>query len=260
MVGSIRRWGQGPYSVAVIHGGPGAHGEVAPVARELSSAKGVLEPFQTAITLDGQVQELRDVLIKECTGPATLIGFSYGAVLSYLCAARYPSLVSKLILVGSPPFEEPYASQITETRLNRLSPAQQAQVQDIQNQLSDPMSPGKQELFSQFGALMTQADTFDPVQAQDETLNCQYDIFQPVWEEVRALRQTGTLLSAGNRITCPVIAIHGDYDPHPVAGVIEPLSRVIQYFRCITLKNCGHRPWIEREASDAFYSALIREI
>ena len=30
----------------------------------------------------------------------------------------------------------------------------------------------------------------------------------------------------GRKIKCPVVAIHGDYDPHLAEGVREPLSRV----------------------------------
>ena len=259
-MGPVRRWGQGPYSVAVIHGGPGAPGEVAPVARELSTARGVLEPFQTSPTLDGQVQELREVLASEGTAPFALIGFSYGAVLSYLCAARYPELVRTLILVGCPPFEERYAARITETRLSRLSPEQRLDAQEFERKLADPGGKDKHEILSRLGMLMAQADTYDSIQAENEMLHCQYDIYQPVWDEVRRLRQSGTLLRMGGRIACPVLALHGDYDPHPVEGVREPLSRVIRFFRCITLKKCGHRPWIEREAIDPFYSVLIREI
>lgn len=59
---NLRKYGNKPFSIAVIHGGPGAPGEMAPVARELSSARGVLEPLQTATTLEGQVKELKAVL------------------------------------------------------------------------------------------------------------------------------------------------------------------------------------------------------
>ena len=45
-----RLYGSAPFNIAVIHGGPGAPGEMAPVARELSSLRGVLEPLQTAVT------------------------------------------------------------------------------------------------------------------------------------------------------------------------------------------------------------------
>ncbi len=94
----VRKWGPGPYPVAVIHGGPGAPGEMAHVARELSGIKGVLEPFQTEKSLEGQIQELRLALSEHCQVPVTLIGFSWGAFLSWMVAARYPELVRKLIL------------------------------------------------------------------------------------------------------------------------------------------------------------------
>jgi pimeloyl-ACP methyl ester carboxylesterase len=57
-----------------------------------------------------------------------------------------------------------------------------------------------------------------------------------------------------------VVAIHGDHDPHPAAGVQEPLSATLAQFRFILLERCGHRPWIERQARDAFYEALEEEL
>ena len=47
----VRLYGKAPYRVAVVHGGPGAAGEMAPVARRLGAACGVLEPLQTAMTM-----------------------------------------------------------------------------------------------------------------------------------------------------------------------------------------------------------------
>jgi hypothetical protein len=67
-VKNLRKYGNKPFNVAVIHGGPGAPGEMAPVARELSSVRGILEPLQTAATLEGQVQELKAVLEKSGFG------------------------------------------------------------------------------------------------------------------------------------------------------------------------------------------------
>jgi hypothetical protein len=42
---NLRIYGTAPYRLAVIHGGPGAPGEMAPMARELSPNIGVLEPL-----------------------------------------------------------------------------------------------------------------------------------------------------------------------------------------------------------------------
>ncbi|MCX6689200.1 MAG: alpha/beta hydrolase [Methanoregula sp.] len=74
------------------------------------------------------------------------------------------------------------------------------------------------------------------------------------------LRKSGDLLAYGRQITCPVVAIHGDYDPHPEDGIRIPLSRVVRDFRFILLDNCGHTPWIERRARERFYEVLIDEV
>ena len=65
---NYRTYGSAPYTVAVVHGGPGAAGEMAPVARELARDRGILEPLQTATSLEGQVEELR-VTLASYTAP-----------------------------------------------------------------------------------------------------------------------------------------------------------------------------------------------
>ena len=54
-------------------------------------------------------------------------------------------------------------------------------------------------------------------------------------------------------------AIHGDYDPHPAAGVAGPLAGVLPDFRFILLRHCGHTPWREQEAREEFYGTLAEE-
>lgn len=64
----------------------------------------------------------------------------------------------------------------------------------------------------------------------------------------------------GTRITCPVIAIHGDHESHPAEGVRLPLSTVLADFQFVLLEKCGHTPWLERHACDKFYEILRKEI
>jgi len=59
---NLRKYGDAPYNVVVIHGGPGAPGEMLPVAEKLSSDYGILEPFQTKNSIEGQVNELKFIL------------------------------------------------------------------------------------------------------------------------------------------------------------------------------------------------------
>jgi hypothetical protein len=73
---NLRTYGVTPFKIALVHGGPGAPGEMAPVARELSSEMGILEPLQTADSIDGQVEELKNVLETHGNPPLILVGFS----------------------------------------------------------------------------------------------------------------------------------------------------------------------------------------
>jgi pimeloyl-ACP methyl ester carboxylesterase len=256
---NLRKYGNKPFRVAVIHGGPGAPGEMAPVARELSYVMGVLEPLQTATTLEGQVWELKAVLEKYAALPVTLIGFSWGALLSFIFTARYPSLVKKLILIGSAPYQEKYALNITQTRLSRLSEAERAEAFSLMQTLNDPAGADKNTPLARLGELLSRADSYDLLPHGDEILECRYDVFQGVWGQAEQLRSSGKLLELGKSIKCPVVAIHGDYDPHPAAGVVEPLSRALKDFRFIMLEKCGHRPWLERSARDRFNNILKEE-
>ena len=257
---NFRLYGSNPFRVAVIHGGPGAPGEMAPVARELSNMSGIIEPLQTAMSIGEQVEELQTVLKESTAFPVILIGHSWGAWLSYIFAAEYPSFVSKLILVSSGPFEEKYAGAIMDARLSRLTEAERAEVFLLMKTLNDAKAPDKNTALARFGRLISKADSYDSLLPGNEVIWCQYDIYEKVWPEAAELRHSGKLLEFGLGIHCPVVAIHGDYDPHPPEGVKEPLSGVLTDFKFILLEHCGHLPWNERAARDKFYSILKKEI
>ncbi len=257
---NLRKYGNAPFNVAVLHGGPGAPGEMAPVARELSSVRGILEPLQTASTIEGQIGELKDVLAKNGDLPITLIGWSWGAWLSLIFSAQHPQFVKKLILIGSGPFEEKYALNIMKIRLSRFSIEEKAEVLSLMKALADPACGDKNTLLARFGELISKADSYDPLPYKSEGLECQYDIYQNVGEQAQKLRSSGELLEFGKKIQCSVVAIHGDYDPHPSEGVKRPLSRILKDFRFILLENCGHQPWIERSVKARFYNILKSEI
>lgn len=55
----LRKYGEKPYKIAVVHGGPGAAGSVKPLCEELSKFCGVLEPLQTEMSVHGQLDELK---------------------------------------------------------------------------------------------------------------------------------------------------------------------------------------------------------
>jgi pimeloyl-ACP methyl ester carboxylesterase len=254
-----RSYGARPYTVAVVHGGPGAGGEMAPVARELARTRGVLEPIQTALSLQGQIDELRDLLRQHADLPVALIGYSWGAWLSYLVAAYHPMLVRKLVLVSSGPFEQRYVGALSETRLARLSQDERTEWRQTIARLQDPSTSDKDAALGRLGALASKTDAYDPLprgSLNSDRIGAQGDIFHNVWQAAAQIREDGTLLALAHQIRCPVVAIHGDYDPHPARGVEEPLSAHLEDFAFLLLKQCGHTPWLERQARDQFYQAL----
>jgi pimeloyl-ACP methyl ester carboxylesterase len=256
----LRKYGKAPFSLAVIHGGPGAPGEMAPVARELESRWGVLEPLQKAKMLKGQIEELKTVLEKNGDPPILLIGFSWGAWLSFIFTANYPTFVKKLILIGSGPYEEKYATNIMKTRLSRLTEEERSKAYTLMKELNGSIVREKNKLFAQFGRLISKADLYNPLPHDDEVLEYQYGIYQSVWEDAKILRRSGKLLELGKQIKCPVVAIHGDYDPHPPEGIKIPLSSILVDFKFVLIKDCGHYPWVERKARSRFYSILKSEL
>jgi len=256
----LKKYGEEPYRVAVIHGGPGAGGEMAPVAEELSKKYGVIEPIQTAMSVKGQTDELKDQLIDSADFPITIIGYSWGAWLSYIFAATYPKLIKKLILVSSGPFEDSYVKGIRDTRFSRLEQKDQDEVNFLLKALDKPIVRDKNKVFARIGKLMARADNFEPVDEEPQGLIIRADIYRNVWREADKMRKSGALLKFADKIKCPVIAIHGDYDPHPAEGVEKPLSAAIKNFKLILLKNCGHVPWMEKQAKDKFFKALKKEI
>jgi pimeloyl-ACP methyl ester carboxylesterase len=184
--------------------------------------------------------------------------------LSVLVASRYPQDVGKLVLIGSGPYEARYVSDMQRTRTERLTPDQQtAWAGSLRVLASDAPDDEKRRAHCTLGALAEITDTYEregssfPREAPPG--DSMSSAFHQLLAEAGAMRTSGALLRAAAAVRCPVVAIHGDYDPHPLAGVAEPLASVLEDFAMIELERCGHTPWIERHARSEFFQILRRE-
>ena len=261
---NLRTWGTGPFGLGVVHGGPGGAGEIAPVARQLSESRGVLEPLQTATSVGGQVDELANVLKAYGRVPLTLVGHSWGAWLSLLVAARHPTLVRKLILVSSGVFDAALVPLMQAGRQNRLSAEERIEYEGLESELSSGSATISDESFRRFAELSDKADSveaLDLTEPESETgLGGQPAVFEAVWPEAAEMRSNGKLMKLVRAVACPVVAIHGDSDPSPANGVEEPLRAALPDFRMIILDRCGHTPWREKHAQGEFFQILEREL
>ncbi len=262
---NLRKYGNPPYSIALIHGGPGAAGELEPVAQELSKTYSVLEPLQTASSVEGQVQELKSLLEENASTPIILVGFSWGAMLSLILTSRYPELIKKLILIGSAPLETHYAKDIMQVRLSRLSSEDKNKITELSTILSDATVNilEKNNAFQTIGALFHKSESYDliDIDTNETTIEVDSALYESVWSEAATMRQNGEFLKLAKNIQCPLVVIHGEYDPHPFAGIKEPLEKTLQKSgNFILLEKCGHTPWQEKFAKDRFYEILKTEL
>ncbi|QEE14317.1 alpha/beta fold hydrolase [Promethearchaeum syntrophicum] len=257
----FRTHGKPPFQIVVLHGGPGAWGEMAPVAEYLSDTYGIIEPFFLEATLPEQLLELKQIIDIHNIEKVVLIGFSWGAWLRYLFAAKFPNLMKKLILVGSGPYKHQYYLELIDTRNNRMSQEQKEHYSEILNNLQDPNMTNNDASISQLGALCRKIDQYNDLEVEEPFPTPHFDIdrtthFQKAMNEVIRMRKSGDLLKEAEKIKCPVVAIHGDYDPHPVNGVKIPLEKKIVDFQFFLLEKCGHKPWTERYARLEFYKLI----
>lgn len=255
-----RKYGLAPYSICVIHGGPGAPGSLAPLASELSKHTGILEPFQTEASIKGQLKELDDIIENKSDKPVILIGHSWGAWLSLIYAGTFIGKVKKLVLIGSGALTEDYAHQVSITRIGRLKEKEKMELKELERLLRDPSAKDKDRLMEEYSVLMHKTDSFDPFPFRDDCVAYQPEILLSIWSEAAEMRRNGNLLAKVYTLTCPVVIMHGDYDPHPWQGVVNPLRDRGMNFTFILLKRCGHEPWNEKQAKGSFYKFLLKEL
>ncbi|UCG26876.1 MAG: alpha/beta hydrolase, partial [Bacteroidales bacterium] len=209
---NLRKYGQPPYSIVLIHGGPGAAGELYPVAKELSTSAGIIEPFQKGLTIDDLIHELDAAVTGYADLPVILIGHSWGAWLACLFTAQYGFMVDRLVLIASPPFEYKYEYDVMQTRMRRLDSKEKKQVRALISRLDKPGGMDKNDTFRKLGTILRKADSYDPISMEEMKTEYDYTIHKSIWKEASMLRGSGYMLESCRKIKCPVLAIHGTYD------------------------------------------------
>lgn len=246
----VRLYGSKPYKIAAIHGGPGDIGSLGYCARQLANKTGigVIEPFQSKYSISELIRELHWQLNDNISGKAILVGHSWGAWLAALLAGQYPGLVEKLILVGCPPLEDKYAEEITDRRLQNLPEEDRCIFTRIKDDIScDEDMRTMQALIAKSDNWCLRGDCRQISQIIDSKM------YSQVWPEAAMMRHEGKLSSAFRDIKCRIYLIHGENDPHPIAGVVTPLLDLGIDFEAHILPGCGHSPFEEEQAGERFF-------
>ncbi len=252
----VRRYGHEPYKIVLLHGGPGGGGELRLVANTLyNRGWSVLEPILRGKSIKVQLRELANMIRGESAGKVIVIGHSWGAMLGWLLSGKYPELVEKLFLIASGEFNPDFVSQITKTRNKRMTVKEKKMYQLFTDKKFD------NELFKKIGKFLTKIDSCCLIDDKFKNdIEPDYKVFESIWSDLEKLRDSGDFLEVGKRIGCPIVVVHGDFDPHPVEGIVEPIKSLTDDVKVYVLKRCGHYPWREKYAMDDFYKILLKEL
>lgn len=259
----VRFYGNSGPHVVLLHGGPGARGDMAPVARYLSSQFQILEPLQrissdVPLTVSRHVADLYDVLREPMKkGAIRLVGHSWGAMLALTYAARHPTKVDRVILIGCGTFNQRSREAYRTNMAQRIDSDSQRRVSDLETQLT--MEKGRHrrnELFTQLGAIYTRTQAFNPITTKSERLEYDDGGFNETWKDAIFIQDRGIQPAEFAHIQAHVTMIHGDEDPHPGPLIYESLEPFIRDIQYQAIPRCGHTPWIEQEARDEFYRLL----
>ena len=216
-----------------------------------------------APTVEALVVELAQTIAKHTDRPVWLFGHSWGAWLSYLLAFSRPEMLRKVFLIGSGAFDTKYVGEMECRRLSRLTALERAEYRDIDESLSVGTHADKDLLLERLGSLAGKADCYcvdDTPENQDQLAGIDGDVYQSAWSEGALLRKTGYLKLIADQITVPVRIIHGADDPTPIEGVVEPIRGRLRDLKWYRLERCGHSPWKERYAKDAFWRIVRAEL
>lgn len=258
---NVNTYGDKPFKLAVLHGGPGAVGYMKPVALELSKNYSVLEPLQSKLTVQQQIDELKDQITKYSNEPLTLLGSSWGAMLALLFTSQNQYMIKKLILVGCGTFTKEDSAIADEVRNKRFTLEQKNKLNELMQVIDALPEKEQNEKMREFAAIFDVSDKYFSIYNNKELENLNWNIFKNVWEDFVKLRETPNYIkSEFLKINVPVTLMHGDYDPHPIKEIYSFLKDCIPQTKLYELKKCGHYPWIEKYAKDDFYKIINEEL
>jgi pimeloyl-ACP methyl ester carboxylesterase len=257
-----RIYGDGKIKVVVLHGGPGAAGYLSPLAKQIVEYTSVAEPLQRRSSDDNplsvaqHVIDLDNIINALCENEKpVIIGHSWGAMLALAYAAKFPEKIAALLLIGCGTWNEKSRQILKDARSKRMANQLTMNMQQIAMNIADP-----DQRFCALGRLISLDDSYDLIDLANYLESGDAKGYAETWNNMLRLQQNGTYPDAFSVVKCPILMIHGNYDPHPGKIIAENLRNFMPQIQYVEIDRCGHYPWLEKYAQNEFYQTLKSHI
>mgnify|MGYP000228345447 CR=1 FL=1 len=256
-----KHYGNSPFDLVLLHGGPGAFDSLNVFAKELAIGRGVILPRLEIESLYALLKELAALIEKRADHPVSLLGHSFGALVAIALAGAYPQLTKKIILVGCPALQSGYEDQLKINRQTKLEAAQRQHLKQLEDDLDKASSTVEQNVvFGKLGEFWEQVDGVDLLQLPAHKQEVSYQSYLDLWPQAVEWREKGKFVESCLQLQCPVVLIQGDHDSHPFSAPLKTFEEVGIDYTSYLLEKCGHSPWRERQTREEFFRILDQEL
>jgi len=205
-------------------------------------------PAPGAITWRTQVDDLATVVAEFELEPASIVGFSWGALLALLAAGTGAVRPRRLVLIDPAPITRQYRAQFEVSMAAR----QQAVAGERTALHQSGLAARDPDAYRQRAFELSVAGYFaDPARAHDLTpFRVMGRVQQSVWESLEDYDVRPGLA----QVRCSAIVLHGRQDPVPLASSEDVAWELGA--ELVVIDDCGHVPYVEQPA--ALFKAIDR--
>jgi len=257
-------------AVMILHGGPGLdHSYLLPQMTQLvdpyelilfdqrGCGRSTASVDSSAMNLESLTEDIDAVRAAYNLEKVNLMGHSWGGLLAMYYAIRHPYRVNSLILVSSTP-----ASSLLRDESFKIMAERTSRADSIDESLlaqSDSFKQREPKTMARYFRLLFRGAFYDPALAERLSFD-----FPPDYAARSQLMQylakdpalkSYDLSEELSSLHCPVLIVGGDRDFSPPEAN-EQIHSHIENSRLVTLKNCGHFPFIDAPAQ---FFPLVRD-
>ena len=214
------------------------------------TGKSVLETHDvTTLDHDRLVADLEALRRELKLDKLTLVGHSWGGILSMLYASAHPDRVRAMVLIDAggpttstvPKFVATHTARMTEDDNAKLREANARPATDRKRAILEITRAKTPPYFFDRATALAFAESLDETSFNDKAF----------WPIVAQMDATFDLSPGLKRVHVPVLIIHGTHDPLESA---HDVHAAITGSRLVLIENAGHFPWLEQPV--AFYRAV----